>query len=318
MARILLLSAALLLAALPAAGQETPGAPIVLRTGTTVPIRTTPEGLPRLLSQTGLFASLKSLQPVAGLEPYEVNSAQWSDGASMRRWMALPEKSRIGFAARGDWSFPAGMLFVQQIELGRRLETRLLVVDASGGGYAVTYRWKADQSDAELLDGTRTEDLGKQTWTYPGRADCLACHTARAGFVLGVKTRQLNRGKQIWDWSEKGTFIARLKESYLPGYDRLSAIGDETASLDARARSYLDSNCSGCHRAGGTPSGIDTRFDMPSLQKNLIDLKALSPGDPSASSLYLRMKARHGASSALPDEAALRLIGDWIRGMKNP
>src|SRR5260370_1231004 len=225
MDRARLFAAALMLVALPAAGQGTPTAPIVLRGGTTLPIRTTPEGLPRLLSQTGLFASLKTLEPVAGIEPYEVNSPQWSDGASMRRWMALPERSRIGFAARGDWSFPAGMLFLQQVELGRRLETRLLVVDGGGGGYAVTYRWKADQSDAELLDGTQTEDLGKQTWTYPGRTDCLACHTAHAGVVLGVKTRQLNRAKQIWDWSEKGTFIAHLKESYLPGYDRLSAIG---------------------------------------------------------------------------------------------
>ena len=54
----------------------------------------------------------------------------------------------------------------------------------------------ADGSDAELLAEGLTEeiDLGdrKLTWTYPRRKDCLTCHTANAGFVLGVNTRQLN------------------------------------------------------------------------------------------------------------------------------
>ncbi|HEV3026399.1 MAG TPA: PQQ-dependent sugar dehydrogenase [Planctomycetota bacterium] len=312
---------------------------IVPRGGAPLKVQTTPEGLPKLLSETGIFASLETLEPSAGILPYDVNSPLWSDGASKRRWIALPENRRIGFSARGDWSFPAATLFIKHFELGRRLETRLLIVDGSGGGYGVTYRWREDQRDAELLDGALTEKLGRQSWTYPSRADCLACHTVNAGFVLGVKTRQLNRplaaqGNQIWDWSEKGYFIARLKESYLTGYDRLSAIGDETAPLEARARSYLDSNCSGCHRPGGTQSRIDLRFDIPSSHQNVIDAppsgaslevpdtRIVVPGDPLRSSLFLRMKRRHDVfkmpplASAVPDEAALGVVEEWIRGMK--
>jgi uncharacterized repeat protein (TIGR03806 family) len=315
--------------------------PVTLRGGVKLNVRTIPEGLPKLLSETGIFSSLQTLTPVAGITPYEVNSPLWSDGASKRRWIAMPENGRIGFAARGEWSFPAGTLFIKHFELGRRLETRLLVVDGTGGGYGVTYRWRADGSDAELLAEAATEDLGKQTWSFPSRQDCLACHTVNSGFVLGVKTRQLNRplattGNQLWEWSENTFFIARLKESYLATYDRLAPIGDATASLDHRVRSYLDSNCSNCHRPGGTQSRIDTRYDIPSDMQHLIDApptganldvpdsKVVLPGDPAKSSLYLRMKRRHDVfkmpplASSIPDVEALAAVEEWIRTLKKP
>jgi hypothetical protein len=54
------------------------------------------------------------------------------------------------------------------------------------------------------------------------------------------------------------------------------------------------------------------------------DSKIIVPGDPARSSIALRMKRRHDVfkmpplASAIPDEAALRVIEDWIRGMKKP
>ncbi len=83
----------------------------------------------------------------------------------------------------------------------RRLETRLLVRDEAGGVFGATYKWRADNSDADLLTEGATERLAVRTaagtrtqvWFYPSRQDCVTCHTALSGGVLGVKTRQLNR-----------------------------------------------------------------------------------------------------------------------------
>ena len=90
-----------------------------------------------------MFADLANLQPANFLIPYTVNSPLWSDGAVKQRWMALPENSKIHFAAKGEWTFPAGTVFVKNFALPvddtnpkilRRLETRLLVRDTNGDG----------------------------------------------------------------------------------------------------------------------------------------------------------------------------------------
>ncbi|MGH7222798.1 MAG: PQQ-dependent sugar dehydrogenase, partial [Gemmataceae bacterium] len=141
------------------------------------------EKAPPLLSQTGLFASLIDLKPQRGLIPYNVNVPLWSDGAAKQRWM-VPGRSPIVFTPEGEWTFPAGTVFVKQFDLPidernpkrkRRLETRLLVVDGTGNGYGVTYKWRPDNREADLLRESRREDIviqtasgrRKQSWYYP-------------------------------------------------------------------------------------------------------------------------------------------------------
>src|SRR6185369_2104586 len=126
---------------------ETPGRTLslpMLRTPTR-PFLNMPEtgtgNLPPLLSQTGAFSDVRTLQPASGLLPYDLVVAFWSDGAAISRLVAIPE-GKVAFSADGDWSFPPGTVFVKTFELPldaaqpqrtRRLETRLLVVDRAGG-----------------------------------------------------------------------------------------------------------------------------------------------------------------------------------------
>ena len=172
---------------------------------------------------------------------------------------------------------------------GRRLETRLLVVDRRGTGYGVTYRWKADGSDAELLTEGFSEEIvrgdRKQTWFYPSRNDCLTCHTKTAGFVLGANTRQLNHpstdpaGKSnenlLATWNRGGLFQPAIREEGVPRFERLVAVTDTSASLEHRVRSYLDANCAECHRPGGTRGDFDARFDTPLPRQKLINAALL-------------------------------------------
>jgi uncharacterized repeat protein (TIGR03806 family) len=186
---------------------------------------------PKKLSETGLFAATKDNKPAAGLIPYDVNAALWSDGLLKERYLALPGESKIDFdaitypqpapGAPPGWRFPDGTVIVKtfalEMERGnpaskRRLETRLLHyqeipgADEYGEGYwrGYTYLWNDDQTDAVLLEGSldRTyavKDRGapggkrEQTWHFPSRAECTLCHTLPAKYVLGVNTLQMNR-----------------------------------------------------------------------------------------------------------------------------
>ena len=123
---------------------------------------------PPVLSATGAFSNLGTLTPSTGLIPYAVNSALWSDAAIKSRWVAVPNDGppyasdeQISFVPTGEWTFPNGTVFVKHFELTvneitgerKRLETRLLVRSSNGGVYGVTYKWRADNTDADLLPG---------------------------------------------------------------------------------------------------------------------------------------------------------------------
>jgi uncharacterized repeat protein (TIGR03806 family) len=299
--------------------------------------------LPPLLSQTGAFRDTPNMVPGDGLIPYELNVSFWSDGAHKRRWMALPG-GKIGFAARGEWTFPAGTVFVKNFELAtnesdpsqrRRLETRLLVRSANGSVYGATYKWRPDNSDADLLATNLTENVlirtaaGTRTqgWYYPSREDCRTCHTDRAGGVLGVKTRQFSR-EILTAWNRLGLFQPEPSAADLASCAFLARGDNTNRTLEDRARSYLDVNCANCHRPGGTVAYFDARFDTPLAQQGLIDgpvlinegidhARMISPNDRWRSILYMRANTLEGfkmppLARQTVDQSGMALLRQWI------
>ncbi len=324
-------------------------------TGIVMPAAVT-GGLPATLSATGVFSTTSSMTVNAGIVPYTVNSPLWSDNASKLRWVALPGSGKIGFNATGEFTWPGGTVLVKHFEIAkaaggtRRLETRLLVLDAAGtNGYGVTYKWRADNSDADLVvaggaDEVLSDVTGGQTWHYPSRDQCLQCHTANAGFVLGPKTRQLNgtytypstsrNDNQLRTWNYLQMFTTRIDEAAIGGLRKTVPLTDTVASLETRVRSYLDANCAGCHRPGGTGAAMDARFDTHLDSQGLIhgDLrdalgiagaKVVVPQDLAKSILHFRMQSTDPVRQMPPvgrnvvHSEAVTQVAQWIASLPN-
>ena len=321
---------------------------------------------PSLLSETGVFEDLESLTPIPGIIPYDVNTPLWSDGALKKRWIALANdgtfndpSEQISFFENGEWQFPKGTVFIKHFELPDdpsdstsvvRLETRFLVLTESGGAYGVTYRWNEDGTDAYLIDSEETRTIPiklndgterEQTWTFPGRTQCMTCHTANSNFVLGVKTWQLNKdltypstqitSNQLATWNHLNIFNEPIDETKIEDMPRLASIHDTTASLAHRVYSYLDANCSNCHRPNGVEAVFDARYSTAPENKKIINQLGVSrhtpegglvvkPGDHTLSQLWIRDHeigdlAMPPIGKSINDTVYLEVLKDWINGL---
>ncbi|HHI80120.1 MAG TPA: hypothetical protein ENK02_09065 [Planctomycetes bacterium] len=315
--------------------------------------------IPKKLSQTGVFKNLRTLTPTPGLIEYRVNTILWSDGTKKRRWIALPGTSKIGFDLKNPnqpWTFPVGTVLIKHIEADTggptptRLETRVLIHEKQGwAGY--TYRWNAAQTDADFLPNggsttIRVRDpkapggFRTQTWDFPNMSQCMQCHTGAAGWALGPKTAQLNRDfpypnatdNELRSWNHIGLFDKDI--GHPQTLSRMAPLASPWDSLEKRARSYLDANCSYCHQPGApAPGAMDMRFDTPLSKMNLVGVapttnnlglptaKRITKGKKELSVLWLRMRRLDKyrmppLGSHVVDSQAADLIGKWIDSLK--
>jgi uncharacterized repeat protein (TIGR03806 family) len=309
--------------------------------GTGTPIDT----IPADLAATGCVSPADPTQPASGLIPYQPNAAFWSDGADKVRWMALPDGQGITVGSDGDWSFPNRTVLMKNFRLGNRLiETRLFMRHPNGNWGGYTYQWNSAQTAATLVKGGTIVHVSPpgQDWIYPSEAQCLQCHTGAAGRSLGLETAQLNSdllypttgrtANQLLTLNEIGMFTTPLSQppAQLPAYpDPYGAAG----TLTERARAYLHTNCSQCHRPSGpTPSSMDLRYSTPIASTNTCDrtptsgdlgvanARLIAPGDETRSLIWVRMSRRDShqmppLGTNIVDAAGANLMRTWIESL---
>jgi hypothetical protein len=324
------------------------------------------DSIPPLLSGTGAFSDTASCTPADGLIPYGLNAPMWDDDTVKSYFMAVPNRGdvitpdeQIRLRTTNSWKFPDGTVFVKSLDLvvdktnpkasRRRLETQILVRDINGAVYGMTYKWRPDNRDADLITAGLSENIlitnatgvRTQTWYYASPADCLTCHTPGAGYVLGVNTCQLNGNftypktgvtdNQIRTFNRLGLFSPAINETRIASFPKLSAITNLKAPLEDRARSYLDANCAQCHRPGGV-ANFDARFDIPLADQHIVgapagvtlgitDARIVMPGDTSRSVLYQRIISTLPTVKMPPlahnevDTEAVQTFRDWINNL---
>ncbi|MCA9581185.1 MAG: hypothetical protein KC416_05280, partial [Myxococcales bacterium] len=184
-------------------------------------------------------------------------------------------------------------------------------------------------------------------YQIPDRSSCATCHGEAPAAVLGVATRQLNgpgnygrnRTNQIDAMDAIGLFGDTRGPKALAELPRLAGPTDKNASLEERARSYLDTHCAACHQPGGWTSPeitFDLRVETPFAETQLCGERALfpypantgdyriDPGRPDNSNLLGRLSVEGvGEVGEMPplgrstvDPVGTALIRDWIRSLE--
>jgi mono/diheme cytochrome c family protein len=136
---------------------------------------------------------------------------------------------------------------------------------------------------------------------------------------------------ELRTWNHLGLFAPGITDGQLQTFATLAAPNDASRTLEDRARSYLDANCSHCHRPGGTVANFDARYDTPLASQALIDgpvlidqgiehPRVISPHDVWRSIAYMRMNTV-GDIKMPPlaretiDQQGIRLLNEWIDSM---
>lgn len=233
----------------------------------------------------------------------------------------------------------------------RLVETRILVRRASGW-VAFPYVWNDAQTQATLK---RTGQPIPMTLTRSGRRDafvyqvpnvnqCAGCHgvdhATKALQPIGLKSRHLDREVTLagarFNQLDRLTSLGYLRGLPAKGRVRAADWRDETASLDSRARAWLDINCGHCHSPKGPADTSGLYLDAaapagPSLGLCKPPVAAgqgtggfshgIEPGRPDESILIFRTASTDPGAMmpelgrALTHDEGVSLLRRWIAAM---
>lgn len=232
------------------------------------------------------------------------------------------------------------------------IETRLLV-RYEDGWQAFPYVWNSAQTEAwlEIAGDVKNISLvdanGELDFLYivPDANQCSGCHAPNHTNAkiepIGLKARQLNRrvnygdieANQIKHWQSLGILTGVAGD--VPESARWADPG--AATIDERARAYLDINCAHCHSTAGAAdtsglylnieAAVDRNFGIcksPTAvgQGSGNRLYDIHPGKPDESILMYRME-RTDPAIAMPElgrstvhTEGVALISQWITSLE--
>lgn len=289
--------------------------------------------LPEKLSQTGLYAAPEVLAD--DVLTYVPRFELWSDGASKRRFMRIPEGERIDTSNFDDWQFPIGtQLWKEFTRDGVRVETRLLqkLGPAAADWVALAYVWTEDGDDAVAAPEGAQNTLGTQH-DVPSAAQCFACHGGRSSRVLGVSLIQLAYAAEPGQQSVRTLQARALLSDPVPA--QLTLPGRDVV---ASGLGYLHANCGACHNsnrpdhAGARCFDPENDLDFWLRASTLGDVRStptLRSADPPAIvsgfpglSLVVRLMSRRGEELHMPplateqvDRRGVALVHDFIEAL---
>ena len=307
------------------------------------------------LAAYGLFEDAGAREPADGVIAYDLVNPLFSDHASKHRYVYVPAGQAAAYREGEALDFPVGTVLVKTFafapdmrapEVDERYEETRLLIHTDAGWVARPYVWNAAGTEAVYSPAGAWRDLSfiapdgealSIDYRVPNQNQCKTCHQSGDAITpIGPKARNLNRqgpyGRaQLADWAARGILTG------LP--DAPPAVpeaADATASLEARARAYLDINCAHCHKATGSASNSGLWLDWAETDPTRIGIAkhptaagrgsgdavfVIAPGEPDKSILTYRMASNEPGIAmpelgrAVADEAGVDLVRAWIAGM---
>jgi uncharacterized repeat protein (TIGR03806 family) len=328
---------------------------------------------PKLSDYKFFEGEMKNQEPALNVLPFQPASSLFTDYAHKKRFVWMPVGAKATYNGDGKaLELPVGSAIiktfyyenVQNISpVGgtRIIETRIMIRKSTGWMFA-NYVWNAEQTEAFYdMAGSFTEITWKDennvikstNYRIPSEEQCIICHKKQqiinsqlvTTFVpIGVKPQNLNFNYNYADGS-KNQLTKWIEEGYLENNFSLPTpenttidYNDTSKSLELRARSYVDINCSHCHgddrhcdyrpmrfafsETNGNTAHMGVCVDTEDMQDFPSSLsKIVTPGNTEKSMMYYRLNTTNEAyrmplhGRTIIHQEGIALIEAWINSL---
>lgn len=257
-----------------------------------------PEFLPNLSDLKLFKGNITDFQYSDNVYEYSMITPLFTDYAYKLRVVAIPDGEQLAYLDGGLLAFPDNTIMAKTFyylndernpSLGKKIiETRVLI-KKNGAWLVRNYFWNDDQTDALLdddvhglqvdwIDGSGTAK--SVDYVVPSNNMCIQCHEKNNEILpIGPKARVLNfehKGQNVLQFFKDNELLTGAPEvSQIP---TLPDWADETLTLEARARAYLDVNCAHCHQTGGSYNenfgdNFQFTYETPFVDSNIYEVR---------------------------------------------